>query len=602
MGERLWKCSENSLKFIALLCFFPLLYACGGAINKPFVFCKDGLILGEITHVIDNLGNTTLIEYDLMGRRTAITNPDTGRTEYGYDANGNLTSKLTANYQRGKETRYTYYFNRLKRIDYPESIDVIYEYGSMGEAFNRAGRIKKVVDESGIEERYYGKLGEVIKETKQINAHTPSVQRKRFTTEYIFDSFGRLLRLTYPDGEELTYRYDRGGLLKGAYGIKAGIRYEYIKTLWYDEFGQRTYIEYGNGVRSWYSYDPLTRRLRGLITEQPGGRRLQNLSYEYDLVGNILEIKNMITIPTSTAIPAGPVSQQYRYDDLYQLIYASGQYNFGPGKKNLYTNRFSYDTIGNMTEKIQEHTILQPSLHPHRPKETNYVLNYVYGSTKPHAVTEAGDKVYSYDPAGNMTGWEHKHNGTRRVIYWNEENRVKEINDNGKATYFLYDDAGERVLKRGEHGETVYVNRFYSVRNGELGTKHIFAGETRVLSKLVKTPPTVTSNTDTDFPRAHGILNALGRGRGNKFGIFKRLEREEVSLPGTLPVEKDQFYYHTDHLGSSNIITDIAGSVYQHLEYFPYGEPWIEEGGSYGGNTPPYKFTGKELDQISASP
>ncbi len=118
-----------------------------------------------------------------------------------------------------------------------------------------------------------------------------------------------------------------------------------------------------------------------------------------------------------------------------------------------------------------------------------------------------------------------------------------------------------------------------------------------MLSKLVKTPPTVDSNTDYgDFPGSHGLLNALGRGRGNKFGIFKRLEREEVTLPGTLPVEKDQFYYHTDHLGSSNIITDIAGSVYQHLEYFPYGETWIEEGGSYGGNTPPYKFTGKELD------
>lgn len=36
--------------------------------------------------------------------------------------------------------------------------------------------------------------------------------------------------------------------------------------------------------------------------------------------------------------------------------------------------------------------------------------------------------------------------------------------------------------------------------------------------------------------------------------------------------------------------------MYQHLEYFPYGETWVEEGGSYNGNTPPYKFTGKELD------
>ncbi len=43
------------------------------------------------------------------------------------------------------------------------------------------------------------------------------------------------------------------------------------------------------------------------------------------------------------------------------------------------------------------------------------------------------------------------------------------------------------------------------------------------------------------------------------------------------------------------MITDDAGAVYQHLEYSPYGETWVEEGGS-NGNTPGYKFTGKELD------
>ncbi len=44
------------------------------------------------------------------------------------------------------------------------------------------------------------------------------------------------------------------------------------------------------------------------------------------------------------------------------------------------------------------------------------------------------------------------------------------------------------------------------------------------------------------------------------------------------------------------MITDSYGAVYQHLEYFPYGETWIEEGGTQGGNIPGYKFTGKELD------
>ena len=90
----------------------------------------------------------------------------------------------------------------------------------MGEVYNRAGRIKQVTDESGTEWRYYGKLGEVLKEERQVNAHTPSMQNKKFTTEYVFDSFGRMTDMTYPDGEALHYAYDNGGLLKAALGRK----------------------------------------------------------------------------------------------------------------------------------------------------------------------------------------------------------------------------------------------------------------------------------------------------------------------------------------------------------------------------------------------
>ena len=447
---------------------------------------------------------------------------------------------------------------------------------------------------------FYGRLGEVTKEEKTVEAKTPSVQRKTFTTEYVFDSFGRMNQMTYPDGETLYYAYDNGGLLRAAWGEKKGNRYDYIAALIYDEFDQRLAIAYGNGSSANYTYDPTTRRLKTLRTMLPGGRVIQNLSYQYDLVGNVLNLANDIATPTNTALPAGPVRQTFGYDDLYQLTTAQGAYAFGPGKENRYQNEFLYDTIGNFVHKKQEHTIYQPSDQPHRPKETNYVLNYQYTSAKPHAVTETDDKLYTYDPAGNMLGWTSKQNGTKRVITWNEENRVKQVDDSGKSTYFLYDDSGERVVKRGQHGETIYVNRFFTVRNGELGTKSVYAGETRVVSKLVKTPNTVTANsavsttTDTSTASIPGE-QGLDHGQGKKLGIIKRLP-DGYQAGVNPPVEKDQFYYHGDHLGSSNMITDAYGAVYQHLEYFPYGETWIEEGGSYGGNTPGYKFTGKELD------
>jgi RHS repeat-associated protein len=203
-----------------------------------------------------------------------------------------------------------------------------------------------------------------------------------------------------------------------------------------------------------------------------------------------------------------------------------------------------------------------------------------------------------------MTGWTSKTSGQKRTIVWNEENRIKSITDGG-STEFLYDDTGERVIKRGDHGETAYINRFYSVKNGDLGSKHVFAGETRIVTKLEKNGGSITSGVPGSiaFTVSQGLQNAILQGSGQKKGINRRLQptqdcgNDPNCNPQTSPpTEKFQFFYHGDHLGSSSFITDDAGSVYQHLEYFPYGETWIEEGGSYGGNTPGYKFTGKELD------
>jgi RHS repeat-associated protein len=71
--------------------------------------------------------------------------------------------------------------------------------------------------------------------------------------------------------------------------------------------------------------------------------------------------------------------------------------------------------------------------------------------------------------------------------------------------------------------------------------------------------------------------------------------------PGTDPIpadpvgaEKFIFYYHPDHLGSSSYISDANGEVSQHLEYFAFGETFVEEHSNTSYT--PYLFNGKELD------
>ena len=65
-----------------------------------------------------------------------------------------------------------------------------------------------------------------------------------------------------------------------------------------------------------------------------------------------------------------------------------------------------------------------------------------------------------------------------------------------------------------------------------------------------------------------------------------------VSNAGESP---EVYYYHGDHLGSASWITDGGGQAIQHLQYLPYGEPYINQRTS--GYNERFTFTGKERDE-----
>ncbi len=179
------------------------------------------------------------------------------------------------------------------------------------------------------------------------------------------------------------------------------------------------------------------------------------------------------------------------------------------------------------------------------------------------------------------------------------------------------------MFKVGAQGETVYVNQFYVIRNGQVASKHIFGGSQRLVSKLASRPvdaPSITGGETTDpaaaedpepEPAAAGG-NGNGKGKGNSKpknpnaggngngngggGSGGGNGNGGGNTGGGQPQEERDFYfYHPDHLGSSSYVTDIEGEVFQHTEYFPFGETWVEEHSNR--QRTPYLFTGKELDE-----
>jgi RHS repeat-associated protein len=62
--------------------------------------------------------------------------------------------------------------------------------------------------------------------------------------------------------------------------------------------------------------------------------------------------------------------------------------------------------------------------------------------------------------------------------------------------------------------------------------------------------------------------------------------------------KEEQYFYHGDHLGSAQMVTGYDGRVYEHLEYTPYGELWVEhaEQDKASVDKTVFRFTGKERD------
>ena len=212
--------------------------------------------LDELERVTDANGNVTRAAYDTVGRMVELVSPDAGRTEWRYDLVGNLRAKQDAALaERGQLIRYEYDHNRLRKIDYPVTEDVVYTYGAPNEGGdakgNRAGRVKEETSAAGTRSYGYDRFGHVAELTAEFpRLREPHRGSYEATMRYAFDALGRMQELRFPgSGEEVVrYGYDHGGLLITATGENQGINQqrpneprttEYLKHIGYDEHGQR---------------------------------------------------------------------------------------------------------------------------------------------------------------------------------------------------------------------------------------------------------------------------------------------------------------------------------------------------------------------------
>ena len=224
------------------------------------------------------------------------------------------------------------------------------------------------------------------------------------------------------------------------------------------------------------------------------GQTVMENMYRYDAVDNILGITNAAN-PTSLtklnkAKLGGRSSHTYEYDELNRLIHASGK-----------AKRASYDMVmsfGRMSEPL---TKVQKVDSTTTAKSYNFAYKYE-DSNHPTAPTQIGHDHYTYDANGNPTLVTNDSANTTREMYWDEDNRLMVLSDNGKTSRYTYNASGERIMKSYGTMEGVYINgapqgiTFHETDNFTLYpasilsvnknrfTKHYFIGEKRIASRI----------------------------------------------------------------------------------------------------------------------
>ena len=552
--------------------------------------------LGRVLSVMDAKNNITLAQYDTVGNLVALSSPDTGVREWRYCIGGYVCSEQSSNARNAGanvKIQYGYDRDRMITITYPNATanpGVTFNYGVANETGAaggfRAGRVRQRIDEAGQVDYAYDALGNVASETAVLkNQMVAGANYQSYQTQYRWDTFGRIIDVTIPGttslgtpAETIRYGYDAGGAVTSAWGRAGTTNFPYVRHVGYNEFGERVRLTYGNQAFSTYGYAADTRRMNLVTTTiQPTGqasRVAQQVAYTYDVLGNVTFREQSLSpdpVATNVVPSGGYVSTAYTYDKLSQLTHAD-LFTVGAADTFFGSTDLAYDEIGNIKKKIATDSGAVGGETVFGPANYTFTSAYAGGGFNPgpHQVTSIAEerpigtstRLVSYDRNGNALSL--TTNGSGKFITWTDSDRVRSMcagtaTNCPKIAEALYNSEGTRTHNKVSQGgtttETLYVNQNLTVRNGTLPTKHVYLGDTRIASK-------VESNANTN----------------------------------------STYWYHSDHLQSTQYVTTGNQALVQHLEYFPSGELWREVndtsklGWTKTAVANATTFTGKELD------
>lgn len=499
--------------------------------------------------------------------------------------------------------RVTQYDNQLRPLgvrewseEGPQRCVECFTYGDSSQnVTNRCGQLIRYDDTSGtLSLLDNGLSGQPLAQTKQFLAKLgcpdwPQAMASRsallehdgkgtpvhYTTRWQQDALGGMLSQTDALGNTQYFRYDMTGQLFSCRLKRANCisPITIIQEVMYNVFAQVEGETLSNGVKVTTTYSSDEGRLQQSRVVR-GQKVLQELSYCYDPVGNILSITDGAQ-PTDwfDGEQVDPLTR-YEYDTLYRLIEAKGRESVLAGiqpslpglivpgggdanRRRNYTQTYSYDVGGN----------LLAIKHNQRPVRTMRVDMHSNRSLYQADPANPPDLDAGFDANGNLLCLE----GVQSIC-WDARNRLQRVTQivrpDGVNDAEEYEYSG-----RGQRQRKVRVRQAKEVTH---------LTEVRYLPGLE-----ISHNMATDEALETMVVQAGGH-------CVRCLQWQAggIALP-----ELRWRYALADHLGSVSLELDDQGNVISHEGYYPFGgTAWWAARSEIDAEFKTIRYSGKERD------
>ena len=434
---------------------------------------------GQIVGIVDGNRNPISYDVDSWGRITGIGFADGVKEGYEYTPAGQVSRATDGN---GNSVQYRYnslgkVSERTDQLGYSETFRYD-EEGNLALHTDRDGRqmqrdcnvfgkpvYEKAIDAEGknpnIRTWHYDSLGRVTRAVcdghsyEYIYDEQGNLKEKRSSgkrlVSYTYDRAGQVTEIKDPAGACTCYEYDILGRRSRIYN-NDGLEVRYG----YDALNRISRIHYGNGVETAYTYDG-DGNISSLETKA-GENVLLSFAYQYDGNGNRTAKTGIQAgaasggIISETTVGNNALDISYSYDIRGQLL---------EERRNGAPVSYAYDKAGNRIKKTdaQGATIYQFNRKNQLIAKENPDGRNEFTYDRQGGIVEErnpmGTRRFSYNSRHQQARVETE-NGNVQENRYDAENLRYELLENGKKTGFVYHN-GELLHEEGREGqETSY--------------------------------------------------------------------------------------------------------------------------------------------------